>query len=691
MLTINLVWDANALAAPQSFRDGVQAAAAILDAAIHDPITVNIGIGYGEFENGKIPLTGGISVGGVSSSIGVSYSLLKAALSSNASSATDVAALAALPSTTALNGQTAFEIGRAQAKALGALSATDPGIDGYAGFPPSFSGTTLTGAAIVELLHALGMLNAGYPLTLFEYTSPGVHLLTQGTAATPAYFSLDGGNTNLGNYDVGFDSTLFSNPSNDPLSIPVSGNLTLSSLDLEVIGAIGFDVTSSTALQTPTIIPVGTAAGTTPQVTAQGGTVTVNTAVPVSSFIKSVSVAAGDSIASYAFFDFGTDGGHLIINGVIEPTAQWVSALSTQLAALDYVGGNTPGTDTIQVYAIDADTKAISPYATISVATAGSTSVVVTTPGVVTTTKNANGSVSIATTAGTNTVQLSAAPTTVTSTGTDTIFGSTGSASITTSGNARILGAAGALTVQGGAGNDVVMAGPGGLTFTGGGGFDTVVGGGYPSSIIGGTGGGLFQGGGNATITAGAGGLENVEFGSNGDQMYGVGPSGVLFGDSGGNPAKSTLMSSAGDTGNSVFFGASGSGQMTFITGQGNDLLAVGQGTNTVRLGSGTDVVFANGPAAGSTTITAGTGNASIVMGGALTDLIIAAGNARSFIIYNDAGGSDKITLTGYASTQVASAVAGQVSAGGGSILMLGDGTTLALVGVQHATASLFG
>ena len=53
MLTINLVWDAAALAAPQSFRDGVQAAANILQAAIYDPLTVNVGVGYGDYGAGS--------------------------------------------------------------------------------------------------------------------------------------------------------------------------------------------------------------------------------------------------------------------------------------------------------------------------------------------------------------------------------------------------------------------------------------------------------------------------------------------------------------------------------------------------------------------------------------------------------------------------------------------------------------
>src|SRR6266699_798574 len=45
-ITINLLFDAAAMAAPASFRAGIQQAASILGAAIFDKITVNIKIDY---------------------------------------------------------------------------------------------------------------------------------------------------------------------------------------------------------------------------------------------------------------------------------------------------------------------------------------------------------------------------------------------------------------------------------------------------------------------------------------------------------------------------------------------------------------------------------------------------------------------------------------------------------------------
>jgi hypothetical protein len=49
-MIINLLFDGSALAAPQSFRDGLQTAANILEAAFNDSITVNISVGYGEVD-----------------------------------------------------------------------------------------------------------------------------------------------------------------------------------------------------------------------------------------------------------------------------------------------------------------------------------------------------------------------------------------------------------------------------------------------------------------------------------------------------------------------------------------------------------------------------------------------------------------------------------------------------------------
>lgn len=254
MLTINLEYDPLAAAAPQSFRNGLQAAANILQAAIATPITVNIMVGYGEIDLGGpaySPLVSNFSEGGITSVVRVSYPALRNALAAVDTTPTGVQAIGALPNTLSLGGVTTFGIAPALAKALAFIPANGTAIDGQIGFPTSFTGNGLLGTAIVEELHASGLLNYGGDLGLFSYSSPGVHFLPVGpTSSTPAYFSTDGGNTDLANYSVGLDDTLFAGAPNDPLDIPNQGTV-LTPLDLTEIGLIGYTIAAPAAPAAP--------------------------------------------------------------------------------------------------------------------------------------------------------------------------------------------------------------------------------------------------------------------------------------------------------------------------------------------------------------------------------------------------------------------------------------------------------
>src|ERR1700730_9662882 len=75
-ITINLLFDAAAMAAPASFRTGIQQAATILGAAIFDKITVNIKIDYSG--------TGGATTFGPDHGLFECYSSIKADLMNNA-------------------------------------------------------------------------------------------------------------------------------------------------------------------------------------------------------------------------------------------------------------------------------------------------------------------------------------------------------------------------------------------------------------------------------------------------------------------------------------------------------------------------------------------------------------------------------------------------------------------------------
>jgi autotransporter passenger strand-loop-strand repeat protein len=303
-----------------------------------------------------------------------------------------------------------------------------------------------------------------------------------------------------------------------------------------------------------------------------------------------------------------------------------------------------------------------------------------------------SGTVTLAAGVSGNTVTLGGGPVTATENGNDTIRGGSGADTVnvgSSSTSTVVVGGTGPLTFNGGAGNAVVFAGTGGLTFNGGSGYSIVVGGGNPSVINGSTGGGAYFGGGNAVIRSNdALGVYSVLVGANGDQLYSSGVVGDLFGDDGPGDL---LMSGINSAGNDVFFGAAGTGKLTFITGTGNDLLGLGQGTNVVTLGAGHCVVFGNTGTTAVSTITTGSGAADIGFGGKSVALTItAAPSPRAITLYNTVFGADKITLSGYAAGMSATALASQQVSAGSTVMTLGDGSLITLIGLTHADATLF-
>src|SRR6266700_1953669 len=103
-ITINLLFDAAAMAAPASFRAGIQQAASILTAAISDKITVNIKIDYSG--------TGGGAAAGPDNGYYESYSSVRADLINNVSSGDPV--FNALSAGTSIQGQSNVAVWNAQ-------------------------------------------------------------------------------------------------------------------------------------------------------------------------------------------------------------------------------------------------------------------------------------------------------------------------------------------------------------------------------------------------------------------------------------------------------------------------------------------------------------------------------------------------------------------------------------------------
>ena len=269
MLNINLIYDAQALAAPQSFRDGMEAAVLMLERHIQDNITVNINVGYGE--NSGSALSPNISTGGPGATANgagfdLTYTALRAALVNHNSSATDQTVLNNLILAANIGGETDFKIGNAQARALGLVDANDATVDGALGMGTGFTGDSLIAGALHEISHAMGRvanwLDVNWSVDLFRFDPATLGNTTHthvfgGNLPPPnapaAYFSIDGGATRLADFGVASDPGDLLNggvQGVDAFNENVGGapaGLTL--VDLIFMDALGFQVSN----QAPTI------------------------------------------------------------------------------------------------------------------------------------------------------------------------------------------------------------------------------------------------------------------------------------------------------------------------------------------------------------------------------------------------------------------------------------------------------
>jgi len=256
-MQINLIDDSSVNAAPTGFTPAIAAAAQFLDNLITNPITVNVLVGWGEYDNGTYSIGNNISLGGALAGIDLNYSQLRSDLIASASTAVDKFAVTSLPISDPTNGESFF-VSDAEAKALGLLPANGSEMDGAVGFNANYSynfntnGQAVPGEldlvsdAELELAHALGML-LGTAMMLFRYSAPGVRELTVNGSVTPsAYFSIDKGNTNLNSYDTTSDSTLWNaaTAGNDTFAIPYSyGEEHVFSLtDATELNVLGYNV-----------------------------------------------------------------------------------------------------------------------------------------------------------------------------------------------------------------------------------------------------------------------------------------------------------------------------------------------------------------------------------------------------------------------------------------------------------------
>ena len=257
-ITFNLEFDAAAMAAPQSFRNGIEQAASMLSAAITDKITVNIAIDYSG--------TGGGAAAGPDNGAYENYSTIRADLVNNATKGDPT--FEALPTGSTVQGQSQIVVWNAQLKLWGLLGANDTTTDdGSATFATDINSSLLVGVALHELTHAIGRVPYGPPygpqpdiFDLDRFTSVGTQLINGASTAQPAYFSVDGGYTKLADYGQTSDPSDFLNSGvqggNDPFNEFYTNTTTqgLTVYDLEQLDALGFHLASplTTTIQTDT-------------------------------------------------------------------------------------------------------------------------------------------------------------------------------------------------------------------------------------------------------------------------------------------------------------------------------------------------------------------------------------------------------------------------------------------------------
>ena len=290
---INITWDASVSSAPAGFTAGVQAAVQYLESQFSDPVTINIAVGYGEV-NGSAMGSGalGESATWLNS---FSYSRLTSALASDAKTSVDKGVVASLPSS--VSGT--FWASTAEAKALGLAAGNGTALDGAVGFSSIYgfdyndadgvSGYDFNGTVLHEITEVMGRalfvggsIDGSSPSydaadLMHGIPAPGVHTFTRG-----GYFSVDGGVTDLGDFNAGGGdpgdwASSVANDSFDASATPGVINAVTAN-DLTLMDAIGWDPAGSVAPLSPPPPPPPPSPPSPVTITGTAGNDTINVA-----------------------------------------------------------------------------------------------------------------------------------------------------------------------------------------------------------------------------------------------------------------------------------------------------------------------------------------------------------------------------------------------------------------------------
>jgi Ca2+-binding RTX toxin-like protein len=437
-LVINVTFDSSVNSAPSGFVTQVNAAVQYLESLFNDPITVTIAVGYGEVGGTKL---GSGALGESETYLSsYSYSQLVNAMKADSTSASDASAIATLLATNP-TGNGTFWVSTAEAKALG-LAASSTSIDGYVGFTSASNafdynnadGVTagqydFYGVVLHELTEVMGRQTmdgqsfagtTGYePLDLFHYSAPGTATFS-GTQT--GYFSVDGGTTNLANFNTNSSGDFGDWASTIPDAMNAFGTPgvvePMTSADITAMDILGWNLSSSSSSPpAPTALPNFTVSG----------------------------AALNDVTVSYTLNNTGSAAAAPSTTGLYLSTDTTITSSDALLGTFSSPALGAGGTDSESIgFSLPTNLKVGTYYLGVLADSTGQVSES-------SETDNAS----------------SVIPIIVGNNSTNSLAG--------TSGNDTIFGLGGNDTISGGAGNDVLIGGTGNDTLTGGTGLDQFV------------------------------------------------------------------------------------------------------------------------------------------------------------------------------------------------------------------------
>ena len=257
-LHINLIPDANNVNAPAGWDAVIHEAAAIIEQNFSDPVTVNLRYGYASFRNvvDSSLIGSGSAYANTDNGTTGNYNTVTGWLLGDRTTTDDFNSYNALPDSSSSfpGGANNFYVANAQLRALGQLG-NNSTIDGSAAFGTGISLTNLLPVALHELTHAMGRITQFYsPGTTpviadwYRYDSAGHFQWSENSSsASPSYFSIDAGATDIADFGQTSDYSDFLNggvqggvdPFNEFYN---SGTLdSLTTADIREMDALGFN------------------------------------------------------------------------------------------------------------------------------------------------------------------------------------------------------------------------------------------------------------------------------------------------------------------------------------------------------------------------------------------------------------------------------------------------------------------